>query len=289
MRAERTPDGTCFDVSGKPDAPVVVLIHGLGLCRELWSQHLPALESHFRVVNYDLYGHGDSEPLPGPNESGDPPKDEQKTTLSIYSRQIARLLDHLGIKRAAIVGFSIGGMINRRFAMDFPERVTSLVILNSPHQRGEQLQEQVEARAKQVGTGDPMATLADALVRWFTPGYLDKRDNPLPGANSADGVERVTLWRNQVDPRSYAGAAWVLANGVRELVRPKVRITCSTLVLTCENDSGSTAAMSEAIAAEITGSELILLPTLQHLGLLENPEAFTTPVVEFLQRHLYQR
>ena len=58
------PDGTAFDLHGPADAPVVALIHGLGLCRHIWRDHLGALQRHYRIVNYDLYGHGDSAPPP---------------------------------------------------------------------------------------------------------------------------------------------------------------------------------------------------------------------------------
>ena len=132
---EHAPDGTAFEVSGPEGAPWVILIHGLGLSRALWDAHLPAF-SRYRVVRYDLLGHGQSAPVTG------------KCSLADYSAQIAGLMDHLGIVRAHLVGFSIGGMINRRFALDHPDRLASLVILNSPHNRGAQAQEAVEERAK---------------------------------------------------------------------------------------------------------------------------------------------
>jgi pimeloyl-ACP methyl ester carboxylesterase len=77
----------------------------------------------------------------------------------------------------------------------------------------------------------------------------------------------------------------VLAAGVTELIRPVPPITHPTLVMTCENDTGSTPAMSHAIASEIAGAETIIVPGLQHLGLLERPELFTGPTKDFLARH----
>ena len=54
--------------------------------------------------------------------------------------------------------------------------------------------------------------------------------------------------------------------------------------MTCENDSGSTPAMSHAIAAEIAGAEVQIVPTLQHLGLMEQPDLFSGPILEFLKK-----
>lgn len=259
---KRTPQGTAFELSGKEDGQPVVFVHGLGLCRKLWSQHLPSFETQYRVVNYDLHGHGDSLP---------PPK---TASLDVYATQISDLLDHLGIPRAAIIGFSIGGMINRRFAMDYPNKVTALAILNSPHDRGDQAQAQVEERALKVREQGPLATLDDALKRWFTPAYLA----------SGEGPDLVRHWRQMVEPESYAQAAWVLANGVRELIAPETSINKPAIIITCENDSGSTPKMSSDICAEISGSELLAIPDLQHLGLMEKPELFTKPILDFLER-----
>lgn len=259
-----TPDGTAFDMVGPSDAPVVSLIHGLGLSRTLWDAFLPELSKHYRVINYDLYGHGNSAPPPA------------TASLSLYANQLAQLLNHLSIERTSVIGFSIGGMINRRFALDYPQHLSCLAILNSPHNRGEQAQAQVEARAATVREQGAMATMDDALKRWFTPDYLASSNSP----------DLVRQWRNQVDPESYAQAAWVLANGVRELINPTPAINVATLVMTCEHDSGSTPAMSHAIAAEIQNASTIIVPRLQHLGLMEEPKSFSTPIVQFFNEHL---
>lgn len=258
-----TADGTAFDISGPDGAPVMVLIHGLGLCRRLWDDHLPALAAGHRVLRYDLYGHGDSAPPPAP------------ASLTVYADQLARLCDHLDITSPVIVGFSIGGMINRRFAMDYPGRAAALIILNSPHDRGPQGQEQVEARAAAVRDEGRMATMDAALDRWFTPEF--RRDMP-------SVMQLVRAWREIVDPESYAKAAMVLAVGVRELVRPQPPISCPTLVVTCAHDSGSTPSMSRSIGTEIDGAEVQIVERLQHLGLIEEPAAFTGPILAFCER-----
>ena len=282
------PDGTAYEVTGREDAPVIALIHGLGLCRHVWDDLLPAFEAEYRVVNYDLFGHGESAPVPG------------EASLTVYSDQLAALLDHLAIAQAHVVGFSIGGMINRRFALDHGDKLASLVILNSPHDRGEEGQRLVEERARSVREQGAFSTFDAALKRWFTPEVLADatEDGPRPegggmapalgggsGAiRAASGPGLVREWRGLVDPESYAQAAWVLANGVRELIAPDPPVTAPTLVITCENDSGSTPAMSHTIGSEIAGSTVQIIPHLQHLGLMEDAPAFTTPILEFLRK-----
>ncbi|MEM1276426.1 MAG: alpha/beta fold hydrolase [Pseudomonadota bacterium] len=257
---QRAPDGTAFEITGPEDAPVLVLIHGLGLARALWTPHMVALED-YRVVTYDLYGHGDSSP------------GRESASLTLFSDQIAGLLDTLEIARVSLIGFSIGGMINRRFALDHSDRLEALVILNSPHDRGGDAQELVEARAATVRQEGRMATLPAALERWFTPEFR---------LTQPEALNLVRSWRQVADPESYAQAAWVLAHGVRELIAPAPAIAHPTLVITCENDSGSTPAMSWAITAEIPGATCQIIPHLQHLGLMEEPDAFTDPILAFL-------
>ena len=254
-------NGTAYQLLGEPGQPVIILIHGLGLCRKLWESYLPTLTKTHQVLNYDLYGHGNSQPLP------------ETASLAVYARQLSELMDELNIPQAVIVGFSIGGMINRRFAIDYPDKVAGLAILNSPHDRGEEAQQQVEARAAKVREQGALSTMDSALARWFTSDF--HTSNP-------QTLQLVVDWRLQAEPESYAQAAWVLAEGVRELTQDKLPISTPCLVLTCEKDTGSTPAMSEQICAQLEHSTLKVVPKLQHLGLLEQPKTFLAHLTDFL-------
>ena len=260
---ERGKTGTAYDLAGPPGAPVLVLVHGLGLTRGTWDDFVPALARDYRVLTYDLCGHG---------ESAAP---KVKPSLTILSEQLVHLMDDLAIPRATIIGFSLGGMINRRFALDHPSRVTALVILNAPHERGPEAQRLVEERVAQTSAGGPAATIDSTLERWFTPQFLTASPNVVARV-------RATVLAN--DPDTYASHRQVLASGVTELIRPRPGITAPTLVMTCEHDSGSTPAMSHAIAAEIAGAECVVVPGLQHLGLIERPDLFTAEILGFLAR-----
>ncbi len=266
MAAEiRTSNGTAYDLHGPADAPVIVLVHGLGLTRATWEGHVPALAKRYRIVNYDLFGHGESAPPPA------------TPSLKLFSQQLRDLLDGLAIDRAAIVGFSLGGMINRRFAMDHPGRVSALGIFNSPHERGEDAQRLVEERAAQSHAGGPGANIEATIARWFTPHFIETR---------GDFTDRIRGWVLANDADIYAGCRMVLAAGVIELIRPAPPINVPSIIITCQNDSGSTPEMSLAIASEIAGAETIIIPHLQHMGLAEKPEAFTGPLLAFLGKAL---
>ena len=180
------------------------------------------------------------------------------------------------IATVAAIGFSLGGMINRRLAMDHPDRVWALGILNSPYERGKAQQALVEQRAKDTGAGGAAATIEVTLARWFTPDFM---------AAHAQAVDQVRQGVLANDPEAYLACRWVLAHGVRELIRPNPPITTPSLVMTCENDSGSTPAMSEAIASEISGAVCEIVHGLQHMGLVERPDLFNAPPLAFLAQH----
>lgn len=259
---EISSNGSAYEISGPIDAPVLVFVHGLGLNRQVWDSYVARFAHRYRVLNYDLYGHGESAPPPG------------MPSLTMFSEQLLGLLDELAIDRCSIIGFSLGGMINRRFAMDHGGRLQAMAILNSPHERDPVAQKLVEQRALDSAAGGPGATLDATIERWFTPEFISA--NP-------DYITTVRAWVLANDPEIYASCRRVLAFGVIELIRPQPPITHPTLVITCEHDSGSTPEMSQAIAGEISGSQVIVAPALQHMGLVENPSFFITAVAEYLE------
>ena len=95
--------------SGQP----VVLLEGGNLPLGMWDEQVPALAKRFRVVRYDVRGFGRSGPYAGPYEAQD---------------DLRTLLDSLGIRRAHLVGLSLGGRIAIDFALRSPDRVGSLVL-----------------------------------------------------------------------------------------------------------------------------------------------------------------
>lgn len=255
------PDGTQFELSGPADAPVVVLIHGLGLNKECWQWTTPALSDRYRVLSYDLYGHGGSVAPP------------QTPSLSLFATQLAGLLDHCGVERVTIAGFSLGGMIARRFAQDTPQRTQAMVILHSPHKRSDAAQTAILKRVDQARELGPQSTVEAALERWFTEPY--RTANP-------DVMETVRGWVTANQKSIYHTVYRVLATGIDEIVAPAPAINCPALVITGDEDYGNDPKMTHAIAAEILGAKALILSGLRHMALVENPEAVNKPIRHFL-------
>lgn len=262
---QRDPLGTAYDLTGPPGAPVVVLVHGLGLNRAVWQWLIPALAARFRVVSYDLTGHGQTATT------------SAKPVLKDLSRQLAALLDHLQVPKAAIAGFSLGGMVARRFAQDYPARTSALVIMHSAHRRTAEAQAAILARVEQTMASGPAGTVEAALVRWYS--------DPCRAARP-DLMDLTRGWVLANDPNIYPDLYRILAEGVEEIVAPSPLICCPALVLTADDDLGNGPEMSKAIAAEIKGSRLLILAGLRHMAMAEDPVAVNRPVAAFLEEVL---
>ncbi len=110
------PDGTIhYWIDGKPSAPLVVLTHGATIDHHEWDATLPKLTDHFRVLTWDIRGHGLSRPMP--------------FILKEAEADLLALLDELKIEKAIFVGHSMGGNLHQELVFHHPERVLAMVFL----------------------------------------------------------------------------------------------------------------------------------------------------------------
>lgn len=138
------------------DLPVIVLVHALGLDRRMWRDVIPHLVKEYRVISYDLRGHGYA--ASSLNEA----------QLSVFVDDFITLLDSLNIKKARLVGCSFGGSIGQRVALEYPERLESLTVVASTAWKNDAF----EQRAASAEVEGIEAQLAPTLTRWFTPKAL---------------------------------------------------------------------------------------------------------------------
>ena len=247
------------------NGPYVILVHGLGLNKEMWGWQTNELSKNFSVVTYDLIGHG---------ESKDP---EGKLNLEKFSEQILKIMNFLSIKKTALIGFSLGGMIARKFAIKYNEKLWALAVLNSAHKRDQKAKDAVQLRVNKVKIDGPQATTEDALNRWFTEEY--RKNNP-------DVMNKIRNWVMENKKDVYPKAYQVLVDGVDELLDPSLPINCPTLILTGDEDFGNSPQMSSEISKQIKGSELKILPGLRHMALIEDASTVNNLLLEFLLRNV---
>lgn len=254
---------THYSIEG--EGSPLILVHGLGMHRGMWRPLMPMLTARHRVIIYDLAGHGQS-PAPA-----DP------VTLNSFSEQLLRLLDEVEIAKAALAGFSLGGMIVRRFAIDYPARASAVIVLNSAHGRTEAEREAVRKRVEQAKVSGPGATIDAAIERWFTPACRKANPNAIAEVRAA-----VLAHDRTVYPKLYR----VLADGDAEIAATIASLRMPLLAMTSEDDPGNTPEMSRRMAALVPGAEVRIVPGLRHMGIWEHPGLFTDAILDFLARRL---
>jgi pimeloyl-ACP methyl ester carboxylesterase len=240
--------------------PAVVLIHGVGARLENWDGVAERLRSHFRVLRYDLRGHGQSSRVPGPY------------SLPLFADDLRALLDHLEIGKAHVAGHSLGAMIAQMFALRHGACVDRLALLSAVAGRTQEERERVAARIDLIRTENPGGHFRRSMSRWFTDAFIAA--NPeLMAAYAARNAEN--------DPDCYAAAYRVLA--LEDLDRELEAISVPTLITTGEQDLGSNPRMSALIHSRIKGSTLRILPGLKHSILVEAPSIVANMLEPFFR------
>src|SRR5665647_3252111 len=100
---------------GPVEAPVVILIHGFPLNKSMWDLQLEALKDDYRVIAYDIRGHGDS-------DAGD-----EDFSIDIFANDLISFMENLKIRKAVVCGLSMGGYIALNAIGNYPERFDALI------------------------------------------------------------------------------------------------------------------------------------------------------------------
>ena len=148
---------TSYRLEGPADAPVVTLAHPLGATLEMWEAQAAALRPRFRVLRYDIRGHGGSEVPVGPY------------TLEQMADDFLELLDARGIRETHFVGLSMGGLIGMTAALRFPDRIRRLVLCDTTAQYGPAVEGMWHDRLRVAETEGMTETLIErTMAIWFT-------------------------------------------------------------------------------------------------------------------------
>ena len=218
----------------------VLLIHGGLANSNYWGHQVRALLKHYRVVVMDSRGHGRSS------------RNEQPYGYDLMASDVLALMDHLGIKKAAIVGWSDGAIIGLDIAMHHPERVSRLFAF--------------AANSDPSGVADiAKSDVFNAYIERAGEEY--KRLSPTP-TEYKSFVEQITkMWETQPN--------WTEA----DLAAIKV----PTWIVDADHDEAIKRENTEFMAAHIPNAGLLIQPNVSHFSFMQDPEQFTNDVLHFLE------
>ena len=259
MLTGNTASGTFYVFNKKEQSIPVVFIHGVGLTYEIWQPQLDFFKDYSNL-SYDILGHGKSSLT------------KQNINFDDFSEQLIELINELKIEKIHLVGFSIGSLIARNFATRYSERLQSLILLGSIYKRSEQQQKTVNERFEQAKK--ELKLSSQALKRWFTDKYLE---------NNPDTYEKISSILSKNNMANFLKVYELFVRHKND--EDFEKIYCKTLVMTGENDVGSTIEMSQQLKDLINNSELKIIKDGKHLCGIECADDVNLAIKNFVDKN----
>ena len=237
----------------------IVFIHGVGLTHEIWQPQLYYFKDK-TTISYDILGHGKT------------PLNKSNISFDDFSEQLINLLNQLNFDKVHLIGFSIGSLIARNFATKYNGKLKSLTLLGSIFKRTEEQQKIVNDRFNLAKKNLKLSR--QALKRWFTDKYLEK--NP-------DTYEKISsiLENNNMKNFLKVYELFVYHKNNENFQNIKV----NTLIMTGENDMGSTVNMSKRLCEVINNSQLKVIKNGKHLCGIECADDVNMTIKNFIEQN----
>jgi len=270
MRKTVTVDGRVWPYleGGDRSKPALVMVHGFGADKDHWTFYAPWLTKDYRLIAPDLPGFGEND------RDGELPFD-----VTSQAARLKGFLDALGIDRPHLGGNSMGGWIALRFAMDYPDRLRTLTLMNNAGIVGADESELQKLAADRDYNPLVLASLEDAdrLIAFVVrkPTYVPARLKPVI---YADALRH----RDLLDK-----IFWVIADEMEEkpLNDELGKVTVPTLILWGRHDKLIDVSCVAVLEQGIAGSAKHIFEDVAHVPMIEAPKATATVQREFLAKH----
>lgn len=249
------------------DSFPLVLAHGYMATKAMWGGQIAAFSERYRVVTYDVRGHGDSQSLP---------VDDTGYTMAQLVDDQRALMDHLGIKEAYVGGLSLGGMIAMRFALSHPSMVRALLLADtSPGMGTEGLWTQNRAIMEGMVRSQGVAALVRGLYGQRVTSAVASAGLP----ELSQGIRAFIDGLEQMDPDGFLGVGRAAGDAPSVLDRLP-EIAAPVLIVTGEADFFRGA--SEEMHGKLPGARYVVIKNAAHGTCLWQPERFSSAVLDFL-------
>jgi pimeloyl-ACP methyl ester carboxylesterase len=253
-----------FEIHGKGDP--LVLIMGLRRNVEWWYCQIPALSEHFKVIAFDNRGAGRSD------------KPETDYSIRLFADDTAAMMESLDIKRAHVLGISMGGYIAQELAINYPDKVRSLV-LGCTGAGGERSVRMSPERMKKF-TGNEGLTPEEILRKdmdiYFSDRFIE--DHP----DKIKEFIKISLRYYQPAHAFERQFAACLKHDTVDRLRP---MSAPTLIMAGDDDPLVPSENSRILKELMPGSKLCLYPGCRHGFFIEEADGFNKEVTSFFKKH----
>src|SRR5688572_26087687 len=247
---------------GPDDAPAIIFIHGFPLNKSMWDIQVESLKENYRVIAYDIRGHGNSDP--GIDEF----------FIELFVNDLLHLMKKLGIEKSILCGLSLGGYIALNAALKYPDRFDALIlndtqcIADTPEIKENRCQAIIRIMK------DRVEQYANEIVKnLFALESFTKKENVI------DTVKEMII---NTPKQSLCNTLHALAERKETCSRLK-EINIPTLILVGNEDKITPIAVAQKMHEKLLTSKLEIIPQAGHLSNLENPIAFNNHLVKFLE------
>lgn len=250
-----------YRLEGREGAPVVVFSNSLMSNYGMWDHQIAALSGKYRTLCYDQRGHGKTD-APAPPYS-----------IEMFAADVIGLLNALGLaEKVHFVGLSMGGFVGQRLALDYPDRLRSLVLSDTAaHMPPRSLWDERTEAARTRGMG---ALEQGTIDRWFTKSF--QQGDPALVEPLREGIRTTPV-------AGFVGSCEAIRDmDHRDAVS---RIRLPTLVIVGEHDPGTPVAAAEFLHQAIAGSELLVIRDAAHMPNIQQAAIFNDALGAFLGRH----
>jgi 3-oxoadipate enol-lactonase len=251
-------NGVSFNcrVEGVEGAPWVVLSHSLATELTMWDELAAALGARYRVLRYDMRGHGGTEPVAG------------DYTLDTLVSDVIGLMGALKIDKTHYCGLSIGGMIGEGLALDHAQRIKSASICDAPHTATPPFSKAWHDRIAQVRQGGIGSIVDSTVTRWSSAGLAERRP---------DVIARMQKMIRGTSPDGYCGCAAAIA---RLNYGPRLgQIRLPVQFITGAEDHGAPPENARQMHQMVPGSRFVEIEQAGHISNIEQPEKFNAAVI----------
>ncbi len=250
-----------YSVEGQADGDWIVLSNSLATDLRLWDYEVSYLAERFKVLRYDVRGHGQSDASPAPY------------TFDQLSDDLVALMDHLGIAQADILGISLGGMTALAMGISYPDRVKRILCCDARADAPDPYKAIWDGNIAKLHAADITALCAPTLERWFTAPYL------ADAANTAKlDVVRDMFIGTAED--GYEGVARCLQS--LDLLKDLGGLPHEALFIGGAADMAAPVAVMQGMAKATPNGRFVEIADAAHLSNLEQPEQFKAAILGFL-------